>query len=162
MSAGPRGGKTHKETAVRLPCACANLRRAARAVTQFYDQLIRPSGLGISQFTLLQALHLAPGNSQKQLAELLATDSTTLTRTLGFLRRRNWLRAEREKDRRQLRLLLTPAGEREYRRVLPYWQAAQWQLRHALGEASWNLAISAAVRVAGANLTAARPAKIAV
>jgi DNA-binding MarR family transcriptional regulator len=52
-------------------------------VTQFYDAVLRPSGLRVTQFTLLQALHHAPEISQKQLAELLAIDSTTLTRTLA-------------------------------------------------------------------------------
>ena len=137
------------ETAVQLPCACANLRRAARVVTQFYDSALRPSGLRIPQFTLLQALNHAPGVSQKHLAELLAMDSTTLTRTLALLRRKGWLRSEAGTDRRELRLLLTPAGQREYRRVFPYWQSAQRRLREALGEASWNQLRNAAVRTAG-------------
>ncbi len=71
---------------IQLPCACANLRRADRAVSQFYDAALRPSGLRITQFTLLQALTLASGISQKQLGELLQIDSTTLTRTLAPLR----------------------------------------------------------------------------
>src|SRR5437868_833342 len=111
-----------QKIAVRLPCACANLRRAARVVSQYYDGVLRPSGLQISQFTLLQALHCAPGISQKQLAELLGIDSTTLTRTLAFLRRKGWLRSETGADRRELRLLLTAAGKHEYKKAVPYWQ----------------------------------------
>jgi DNA-binding MarR family transcriptional regulator len=133
----------------RLPCACANLRKAARVVTQFYDALLRPSGTRIAQFTLLQALKTAPGISQKELGELLGIDSTTLTRTLALLRRSQWLRSERGDDRRELRLYLTTAGQREYRRVLPYWRSAQARLRLALGERNWNEVMSAAVRTAG-------------
>src|SRR5580704_11872978 len=121
-----------------LPCACANLRRADRVVTQFYDAALRPSGLRITQFTLLQALSIAPGISQKQLAELLEIDSTTLTRTLAHLRRKRWLRSEAGADRREIRLFLTPAGQREYARVLPYWQSAQKRMRQAWGEANWQ------------------------
>jgi DNA-binding MarR family transcriptional regulator len=134
--------------AVRLPCACANLRRAARVVTQLYDSVLRPSGLRVTQFTLLQALNRAPGLAQNQLAELLGIDSTTLTRTLAFLHRKRWLRSEKENDRRKLQLFLSPAGQREYKRVFPYWQRAQKRLRQALGEAKWNQAIEAAVRTA--------------
>jgi DNA-binding MarR family transcriptional regulator len=76
---------------VRLSCACANLRRAARVTTRLYDAALRPSGLSVAQFTLLQALNTAPGMSQKQLAGLLEIDSTTLTRTLQPLRRAGWL-----------------------------------------------------------------------
>src|SRR5580698_3872584 len=99
---------------VRLPCTCANLRRADRVVTQFYDAALRPAGLRVTQFTLLQALRLAPGISQKQLGELLEIDSTTLTRTLAPLRNKAWLRAATGNDRRELRLSLTAAGRREY------------------------------------------------
>lgn len=144
QSAGTLGLK-----AVRLPCACANLRKAARVVTQFYDSMLRPSGMRVTQFTLLQALNLGPGISQKQLAELLGIDSTTLTRTLAFLRRKRWLRSERATDRRELRLYLTAGGQRQYERVLPYWQAAQRRLRQALGEKNWYEVMNAAGRTAG-------------
>jgi DNA-binding MarR family transcriptional regulator len=118
-------------------------------VTQFYDAVLRPSGLRVTQFTLLQALHHAPEISQKRLAELLAIDSTTLTRTLALLRRKGWLHSEAGADRRELRLSLTGAGKREYERTLPYWQSAQKSLQQALGKESWNRLIDAAVRAAG-------------
>jgi DNA-binding MarR family transcriptional regulator len=133
-----------------LPCACANLRRADRAVSQFYDAALRPSGLRITQFTLLQALTLAPRISQKQLAQLLEIDSTTLTRTLAPLRQKGWLRSAAGTDRRELRLSLTPAGRREYQRAMPYWQTAQKGLRRALGKNGWNQLIETAVRTAQA------------
>jgi DNA-binding MarR family transcriptional regulator len=137
---------------VPLPCACANLRRADRVVTQFYDAVLRPSGIRSTQFTLLQALHHAPGISQKQLAELLEIDSTTLTRTLAPHVRKGWVHSEPGSDRRELRLSLTPAGQGEYKRVLPYWQRAQKGLRRALGKENWTGLINVTVRVAGAML----------
>ena len=79
----PEDSRAPGKTAVRLPCACANLRRADRVVTRYYDAVLRPSGLHVTQFTLLQALNHASEISQKQLAELLEIDSTTLTRTLA-------------------------------------------------------------------------------
>jgi DNA-binding MarR family transcriptional regulator len=145
----PENSGTPRNTVVRLPCACANLRRADRVVTQFYDAVLRPSGLRVTQFTLLQALHHAPEISQKQLAELLAIDSTTLTRTLAPLRRKGWLHSEAGADRRELRLSLTAMGKREYERALPYWQSAQKRLQQALGKESWNHLMDAAVRTVG-------------
>jgi DNA-binding MarR family transcriptional regulator len=124
---------------VRLPCACANLRRTARLVTQLYEEAMRPTGMTGPQFTLLQALKLAPpGISQKQLGEILGIDSTTLTRTLSLLEKRGWLSAGPAADRRALRLGLSKAGEREYERALPNWQSAQRRLKHALGDTKWN------------------------
>ena len=131
-----------------LPCACANLRRADRVVSQFYEAALRPSGLRITQFTLLQALSLAPKMSQKQLSALLQIDSTTLTRTLAPLRRKGWLQSKTGTDRRESRLSLTAAGKRQYQRVLPYWQAAQKGLRRALGTKGWNQLIETAMLTA--------------
>jgi DNA-binding MarR family transcriptional regulator len=148
MNSPSRNPGISAKTAVRLPCACANLRRADRVVTRFYDAALRPSGLNVTQFTLLQALHHAPGISQKQLAALLETDSTTLTRTLAPLRRQGWLQAEAGADRRALRLSLTAAGKREYRRVLPFWQTAQKGLQQMLGKKMWAELVDVAVRTA--------------
>ena len=136
-----------KASAIRLPCACANLRRAAHLASHIYDEALRPAGLRATQFTLLQALHIAPSISQKQLGELLGLDSTTLTRTLLRLRRKGWVRSLPGNDRRELRLFLTARGQREFRRVLPYWESAQKHLRQALGR-HWDDVVDAAVRIA--------------
>ena len=121
-------------------------------VSRFYEAMLRPSGLHITQFTLLQALTHAPGIAQKQLADLLEIDSTTLTRTLAPLRRKGWLRSETGADRRESRLLLTAAGKREYQRAIPYWQNAQKALEQALGKENWNRLVDAAVEAAAVAL----------
>jgi DNA-binding MarR family transcriptional regulator len=135
---------------VTLPCACANLRRTARLVTQLYEEALRPAAISAPQFTLLQTLKLAPGISQKQLAEILGMDSTTLSRTLSLLRKRGWVHAASAADRRALRLGLTKGGEKEYERALPYWQSAQKRLKQALGEPNWNKMVDAVVHAAEA------------
>ena len=117
-------------------------------VTRYYDAALRPTGLHATQFTLLQALHDASEISQKQLAGLLEIDSTTLTRTLAPLRRKGWLHSEAGADRRELRLSLTAAGKREYKRVLPFWQSAQKGLEQALGSENWDRLLDGSVRVA--------------
>ena len=65
-----------------LPCMCSSIRRASRALTQMYEQALRPLGLRSSQFTILQVLSRAGEVLQGQLGEMLAMDSTTLTRTV--------------------------------------------------------------------------------
>lgn len=134
---------------VRLSCGCANLRRASRVITRLYDAALRPGGLGVAQFTLLQALKTAPGMSQKQLASLLEIDSTTLTRTLEPLRRAGWLRSTAGDDRREIHLGLTAEGKRAYRRALPYWDRAQAEFAGALGTESWNRLMELTVQAAG-------------
>ena len=133
---------------VPLPCACANLRRAARVVTQLYDQELRRAGLHVTQFTLLQALVRARNISQGSLADVLGLDSTTLTRTLALLRRKGWIQAKPGEDRRQVRLTLTAKGAAVYRRARPYWLSAQVRLRRALGEVHWSQVMEATIRTA--------------
>jgi DNA-binding MarR family transcriptional regulator len=131
-------GLSPRNEIVSLPCACANLRRAARIVTQRYDQQLQPAGIKTTQFTLLQALTRTGSISQGNLGELLGLDSTTLTRTLAPLRRKGWIETKPGQDRREVRLTLTAEGKRKYLSALHYWQSAQRQLRRVLSEAGWK------------------------
>ena len=65
---------------------CAGFRRTARALTQYYEEALRPLGLRGTQFTILQALSLAGEVTQGRLGEMLAMDSTSLTRTVAIMR----------------------------------------------------------------------------
>ena len=123
---------------VTLPCLCANLRRTARAVTQLYDQALRPLGLRATQFTILQALERTGEITQGELGELLATDSTTLTRTLHIMRRNGWIAERRGDDRRQRWLGLAKAGRAQLVRATPAWEKTQSRLAKKLGEGSWH------------------------
>ena len=117
-----------------LPCACANLRRAARAVTRLYNQELRAKQIEITQFTLLMALERTGEISQGELGKLLALDSTTLTRMLELLKKRAWIQ-EKEGDDRRFRLIrLTTAGQTKFQQSLPNWKRAQDRVENALGE----------------------------
>ena len=111
---------THHELPI-LPCMCASFRRASRALTQLYDQALRPVGLRATQFTILQALSLAGEVSQGDLARILAMDSTTLTRTLQIMGREGWIAERRGADRRERLLRLAKAGRYQFTRALPSW-----------------------------------------
>jgi len=117
---------------------CANIRRAARAITQRYDEALRPLGLTITQFTILQALFLAGDITQGRLGEILAMDSTTLTRTLGVMERQGWMVKVYGTDRRERRLRLTRVGKSEFNQAVPYWDKSQETLRVHLGKKRWN------------------------
>jgi DNA-binding MarR family transcriptional regulator len=121
-----------------LPCACANLRRTARAVTRMYNRELRPAGLELTQFTLLMALNLTGETAQGDLGKLLALDTTSLTRMLRLLTKRGWIGVKAGEDRRQRLLRLTPSGRQKLRQSLPHWERAQRRLRRGLGEASWS------------------------
>jgi DNA-binding MarR family transcriptional regulator len=116
-----------------LPCACANLRRAARAASQIYDAELRGAGLTIAQFTLLQVLFRVGKVTQGGLAQILVLDSTTLTRTLRPLERQGWIRRRPGKDRRERQIVLTSAGRSRFQRAVPAWNRAQELLLGKVG-----------------------------
>src|SRR5512132_1038482 len=120
-----------------LPCACANLRRASRAVTQLYDEQLRAAGLSIAQFTLLQAISLAGKPTQRRLGQILVLDSTTLSRTLRILERRGWIRRRSGEDRRERLIELTGAGRSLFKKAVPLWDRAQKLLLARLGTRRW-------------------------
>jgi DNA-binding MarR family transcriptional regulator len=121
-----------------LPCACANLRRTARAVTRMYNQELRSAGLELTQFTLLMALNLTGETTQGDLGKLLALDTTSLTRMLRLLTKSGWIGVKAGDDRRQRLLRLTPSGRQKLQQSLPRWERAQRRLRRGLGERSWS------------------------
>jgi DNA-binding MarR family transcriptional regulator len=121
-----------------LPCACANLRRTARAVTRMYNQELRATGLELTQFTLLMALNLTGETTQGDLGKLLALDTTSLTRMLRLLTKRGWIGVKAGDDRRQRLLRLTASGRQKLLHSRPHWERAQRRLQRSLGETSWS------------------------
>jgi DNA-binding MarR family transcriptional regulator len=130
-----------------LPCACASLRRATRVVTRIYDRELRNAGLEVARFGLLTALAECGEANQKRLSAGLAMDSTTLTRTLGLLRKQGWVHVRRGSDRRERQFRLTPSGRRQLAAAQPHWKRAQQRLRKELGDAGWKRMKEAVSRV---------------
>lgn len=134
-------------------CTCFNLRRATRAVTQFYDAALDPAGLRSTQYTMLSLVTSAGPVAMRQLAERLGMDRTTLTRNLRPLESRGLIRIGPGEDRRARLVGITPAGRKALDRARPYWKKAQADLVARLGDAQWRVlignltAVTAAVRL---------------
>lgn len=119
-----------------IPCACANLRRAARSITRLYNRELRSEKIEATQFTLLMALDRTGDVSQGKLGRLVGLDSTTLTRMLKPLNKQGWIQ-EREGDDRRVRIIrLTAAGSAKLQHGLPHWKRAQARIEKTLGEPS--------------------------
>ena len=119
------------------PCVCNVLRMATRAVTQLYDDALRPSGLRASQFSVLATLAGRGEANLKELEEALAIDQTTLTRNLGVLERDGLLERAPHPDGRVKVMRLTPKGRRTLGVARPLWARAQGTVLRELGTAGW-------------------------
>jgi DNA-binding MarR family transcriptional regulator len=107
-------------------------------LTAAYDEAMRPNGLTVTQFTVLQALSLTGELIQGQLGDVLAIDTTTLTRSLRLMTQAGWVERRPGKDRREWRWRLTAVGRETFKTASPAWEQAQREVRRRLGEKDWS------------------------
>jgi len=116
-------------------CVCSNLRRASRAVTNYYDsQLMQVSDLRVSQVIVLVVLYLAGPQTIHELAELMALDRTTIGRNLRPLEKQGLLTLTSGSDQRTRVVTLTTQGQETLLRVLPQWEQAQAHMVTGIGQ----------------------------
>lgn len=114
-------------------CMCASVRRASRALTNLYDEILAPSGLRATQFSLLAHLASVDEATLTRLAAVRVIDRTTLTRNLTPLERDGLVTITAGADRRTRIVHITDAGRAAMKRALPYWRMAQQHVVNGLG-----------------------------
>lgn len=114
-------------------CACFNIRKAARAITQLYDDALRPSGLRATQFSILSVTRRLGPVTVTRLAEETVTDRTTLTRNLKLLAQQKLIRFSQGQDRREREVTLTDRGRLALAQAFPLWKDIQGQVAQRLG-----------------------------
>jgi len=120
-------------TAAADQCTCFNLRKAARAITQLYDDTLRPSGLRITQYSLLMVIRRMGPVSITQLAEQAVMDRTTLARNLALLEGEGLVRIEAGEDARVREVSLTAAAHDKLATAVLYWEKAQARVTRSMG-----------------------------
>ena len=131
--------KTPKDHTDPLDCVCAHLRRTTRSVTALYDDILRPSGLRSTQFTLLHAVSLQNGAALVPLARQTGIDRTTLARSLETLAQNGLVTLTADKqDKRKMLATLTPTGRKAFETALPLWRKAQSQTLEVLSKKGWD------------------------
>lgn len=118
-------------------CACATVRRAARMVTQLYDEELRPH-IEVPQFALLSALEQNPACTQSALARGAGFDKTTISRNLALMRQKGWIEDVHSDDPRDRRVRITAAGRNLLRAAKPGWNRAQKRLSSAMTPGEWE------------------------
>lgn len=119
---------------VRTMCACNQLRRASRGITQHYEGGMAPSGIKATQLPILVALGSEGDLSITRLAGALSLDRTSLTRNLSVLQGRRLIRiVEHEDDARVRMVSLTRAGARVLAGALAHWAEMQNVIEERFG-----------------------------
>lgn len=105
-------------------CLVRAARRTANVVTRAYNQHLAPTGLEVTQFSILCTIAMEKAKSASELAELVGVERSTLARNLDRLIAAGLVGVEKG-DGRRLVHRLTDAGVEMMAEALPLWRKAQ-------------------------------------
>ena len=123
-------------------CACFNVRRVSRVLTQFFHAEARRHGMRPTQAPILRALRAKNGWGMAELSEWLGMDRTTLLRNLRPLQRDGLVRAKGGGRGGHVELEITEKGRTAVAKTLPAWRAAQEKVVATLGKERWSSIIT--------------------
>jgi DNA-binding MarR family transcriptional regulator len=119
-----------------LPALCPafNIRAASRVITQLFDEILKPTGLQITQFAVLVGVVSLDSPSINQLAKGLVMDRTTLTRNLKPLEKEGLIKITSGDDKRTHFVKITPKGKSAMEKTFPYWEKARTVVSEEFGQ----------------------------
>ncbi len=119
-------------------CACFHFRKASRAVTQLYDEMLQPVGLRSTQFVILVAIYLHEPVTPGVLSRELVLDRSTLSRNIKPLESQGLVRVQNTAGQKRHRLALTAKGRQTVAKAIPLWEKAQEQFVSNMGKNNWS------------------------
>jgi DNA-binding MarR family transcriptional regulator len=115
-------------------CACFNVRKTARVLTQEYDQFITPSGLKTTQFTALAVIDKLGPIMITDLAKAMEIERTSLTRNLKLIEKNGFIKTRPGEDARSRIVELTEAGGEKLEEAQVLWKKIQSRIVKNFGE----------------------------
>lgn len=116
-----------------LQCHCSAMRNATRAITHAYDRALRPSGLRMTQFSVLVRVAAMGEQTVGDLANMMAMDQTALGRSLRPLERDDMVRVTVGADRRERRVSITANGQEALARASSLWKSVHQRFEAKVG-----------------------------
>jgi DNA-binding MarR family transcriptional regulator len=114
-------------------CTCDRLRKHARRLTQRCDAFLAPTGLRLTQFSLLAHLMRGEPLTMSALAGLLEMDRTTLTRNLKPLVDAGLVALDSGRDARKRVVSVSDHGRTVWQAAREHWRRAQDEVNRVLG-----------------------------
>jgi DNA-binding MarR family transcriptional regulator len=114
-------------------CYCISFRRAAKAVTAYYDRMLLNAGITVNQYSLLVNLYRTAPCSVSTLAKTMKLDRTTLVRNIKPLVEMGLLQDLAEEGGRDRQLTVTALGIKSLEIAQQRWEKAQAGLKKHIG-----------------------------
>ncbi len=106
-------------------CVCMAMRKASRTISKLYDEALLPSGLKVTQFSILMSIRTHGPVNVSTLAKLQSLDRTTLVRTLKPLETALMIESIPSNDPRERQMRITDHGLQTIKLALPRWKKIQ-------------------------------------
>ena len=120
------------------PRTCLNvkIRRLARMSTHIYERELKVFGLRSSQIGILFMVGKKGSSNQKEVANFLFIDQSTMSRDLTMLTKKNLIQVSKGEDARHSQLMLTNRGYKLLEDLVPAWKQVHDKIETALGSYS--------------------------
>ena len=114
-------------------CHCLKMRRSAGNVISFYDQILKPSGVTVRQYSLLYSISEHDGCNVRELSVYMELDRSTLARSLKPLMKAGFIADAKDACARDSKLSLTEQGQQVCQEAAKLWEIAQKRFEEKLG-----------------------------
>ena len=115
------------------PCYCINMKRATNTLTKYYDEIIKTTGLTISQFSLLNEIKYLGICTKGEIAFHAKLDKSTITRNLKTLHEKGVIQDLSVNDSRESQISLTELGQKKIEEGRLLWNKAQKHILEKVG-----------------------------
>ena len=115
-------------------CHCLKMRRSAWNVVSFYDRMLKPAGITVGQYSLLNGIEEHDGCNISELGMWTELDRSTLVRSLKPLFKAGLSCDRKEAGMRDRYLSLTDKGRQVCSLAKKLWKQAQKRFEDILGK----------------------------
>ncbi|WP_338452822.1 MarR family winged helix-turn-helix transcriptional regulator [Niallia oryzisoli] len=120
-------------------CACANIRKAARIITQVYEKKMTPTGLKVTQYYMLVNIARHKKISISQLGDIMLLDQSTITRNVNILKKSGYVNIIRNiNDSRAKLVSITEIGLAKLEEATPVWLQIQEKVENDIGKEKYK------------------------
>ncbi|MFC5589643.1 MarR family winged helix-turn-helix transcriptional regulator [Sporosarcina soli] len=120
-------------------CACANLRKAARSVTQAYERKMESTGLKVTQYYMLVNIARHDKISISNLGDVMLLDQSTVTRNVNVLKNRGYVNIAKDiSDSRTKSVSITEIGLAKLEEATPIWLQIQGKIEKDIGQEKYQ------------------------
>ena len=120
-------------------CACLQVRRTDRQLSQMYDRYLRPLGIRSTQYGMLRCVDGLPDPFISDIGRFLSMDQTTVTRNVEKLEKAGLVTTGPHPDDPRKKIVeLSPTGRYVLAKAHPLWEKAQKQIISHMGEDDYN------------------------